>query len=165
MPFESLAHTPLEKEERERREKEREIKIISIRIEIGMVILHINFLSTDRQVFEREQTHGAVQVPKLDRGTDKNVVSKSSHQVEEAAYLEIKNRSEARTFPAYLLSTGAVSPVTLLHRAPRLWNSNVGRYERDDDDDTAAAGIVVRYPIKGYVRSLASSQTRIKRDV
>ena len=109
------------------------------------------FLPTDRQVFEREQTDGAVQVAKLDRGTDKNVVSKSSHQMEEAAYLEVKNRPEARTFPADLLSTCTVSPVTLLHSATRLWNTNVGWYERDDDDDTAATGIVVRYFIKGYI--------------
>lgn len=86
--------------------------------------------------------------------------------MEEAAYLEVKNRPEARTFPADLLSTCTVSPVTLLHSATRLWNTNVGRYERDDDDDTAATGIVVRYFIKGYiyiyVRSLASSQSDVQ---
>lgn len=71
--------------------------------------------------------------------------------MEEATYLEIKNRPEARTFPANLLSAGTVSPVTLLYHAPRVWkSSNVGWRERDDDDDTATTVIVVGYAVNGY---------------
>lgn len=79
----------------------------------------------DRQVFKCEQTNGTVEIPKFDRSTNKNMVSKSSHQVEETTYLQIKDCPKARAFPIGILSTSSVLFITVLHHAACVWNFSV----------------------------------------
>lgn len=83
----------------------------------------------DRQVSQREQADGAVQVFESHRGADQNVVSESPHEVEEAAHVQAEDRAEAGTVSTDVFSDHPVSSSTVLRGAFDVRCPFVGRRE------------------------------------
>lgn len=78
----------------------------------------------DGQIPEREQTHGTVQGAGPDRGADQDVVPEPKDQVEEAAGVQVEDRTPARLFPAGAALRVAVRAALLF---PRVGGSDVRR--------------------------------------
>lgn len=83
----------------------------------------------DRQVSQREQTNGAVQVFESHRSADQNVVPESPHEVEEAAHVQAEDRAEAGTVSTDVLSDHSVPSSTILCGAFDVRCPFVGRRE------------------------------------
>lgn len=95
---------------------------------------HYNFFFpftflVDRQVSQREQADGAVQVLESHRGADQDVVPKSPHKVEEAADVQAEDRAAAGTVSTDVFPDHPVSPSSVLRGALDVRCPFVGRRE------------------------------------
>lgn len=63
----------------------------------AIIFSHTFLALADRQVSQREQADGAVQVLESDRGANQDVVPESPYEVEEAAHVQTEDRAKAGT--------------------------------------------------------------------
>lgn len=89
---------------------------------------HVCFV--DRQIPEREQANGTVQVSEPDGGADQDMVPESAHQVEEAANVAAEDRAAAGTLSAGVLPEYPVSPFAVLRGTFDVRQPAAGRRER-----------------------------------
>lgn len=83
----------------------------------------------DRQIPQREQANGTVQVSEPDRGADQDVVPKSPHKVEKAADIATQDRTEAGTLSSDVLPDHSVPSFAILCGAFDVRQPVIGRCE------------------------------------